>query len=166
MLYFTIYLLLHFAIYAVVLRRRPLFHRELPIFLYHVLPASLAAIGAVGSIIAEPSVDLLLQAVWIVAIQGMYSLSFLELWALSQGGYSIHILSRHESSYRNGTLAEPTGLDQFGAAKKGDRLRGLRHLRLIRAVPGGYGLSTAGRVVAGFLNVVRWVANVRESGKT
>lgn len=162
---FFIYLLVHLALYALVLRQRPVFHGELPIFLYHALPAAFVALLAVGAIAFEPSVDRLLQATLFLALQGIYSISFLELWSLAQGGYSIQILIQLESARRAGAPPDLAPLEQVGASKKRDRLRGLRNLALVRPKSGGgYGLTAAGRVVSGFLHAIRWLARVRESG--
>ncbi len=161
---FLVYLATHFALYVLVLRHLGAFRRELPIFLYHFLPAILVACGAAGAVLIDPSLESGFEAAFVLAAQGIYSLSFLELWALAQGGYSVHILMQMDAS--RGIETAPADLERFGSGKQHDRLRGLRALGLIRPLRSGYMLTAAGRIVAGFLHAIRRIANVREAGET
>ena len=87
---FSSYLLLHFALYATALRHGKALASETRILLYHFAPAVLwMAVLAVLALLGAVPLGLV---VLLGGIHGIYSLTFLELWALSDGGYSLAIM--------------------------------------------------------------------------
>src|SRR5262249_7478200 len=93
MLWFTLGVIgIHLAVYLVTVRGIVLCQQEKWILLYHVglagavtLANSMAWWWAVGN-------SSLSDVCGSLALNGIYSLSFLELWSLAQGSYSLQIL--------------------------------------------------------------------------
>lgn len=151
----------HFLLYAAVLRHLRAFSTEGAMFLYHAGSAALLAVILFGSWNAGISSERLTEAVGVLSFHGIYSLSFLELWWLSDGGYSLRILDRVD---RSGSQAEVTDLESLGSAKKSDRLNSLKTLGLARAEGEKTRLTGPGRLFAFFLFLVAWPSQVLKTG--
>ena len=160
----SIYALAHLSVYFLLLRRRPAFERERVVFGYHFV-SCLALAGVTGLLLLLPDgpVDVA-AAVGCVAIHGIYSTSFLELWSLAQGGYSLQILEAVGRLSRTGGGVDRTVLRALGEAKRSGRLDGLVGLGLVRRTGRAVSLTGAGRRVAELLALIVWLANVRERG--
>ena len=156
------YLLAHVAAYVLVFRGWPSFGRESTIFGYHfvsfclICGASLAGLAASG---LQLSTALALAAVG-VAGHAIYSISFLELWALAEGGYSLNVL-RHAAA--DGAI-DVAALAAVGTSKKDNRVRGLVRLGLARETNGRFELTGRGRLLARLLRAVAWPANLQQFG--
>src|SRR5438093_12043221 len=111
------YLVTHFLIYLIVLRNTRLFRSERVIFLYHFIPAVIMALAVVGLSIVLSSEEMLASAVLVISLQGIYSLSFLELWSLAHGSYSISILICVGTAAQEGIESNFAVLECFGARK-------------------------------------------------
>ena len=73
----------------------------------------------------------------LLALQFIYSISFLELWTLSEGSHSPQILARVS---RRGTISREelfTASEEIGARKKHHRLDDLLALKLIAKTTDG-----------------------------
>ena len=147
MIFIAATLSLHFLIYAIFLRKNPFFYKERNIFLYQAL--SFAAHVVVSSFLAAAGRVSWSFVAASAALHGIYSLSFLEMWALSDGGYSLRILDQIN---RQGTFADFKSLETLGASKKQYRLDSLKRLGFLRADPEGLALTPRGRAAAAFLN--------------
>jgi hypothetical protein len=150
-------------LYAVVLRHRPAFTRERMILGYHVLsfvimPWCLALLSASREILWAPLIGAM-------SLHGIYSLSFLELWSLSEGGYSLRMLDRVERIGRLPLEAEIKEWREIGAAKTSQRLRSLEGNRLIRKTGGIYQITSMGRIAAAGLRALAWVAHLKEGSR-
>jgi hypothetical protein len=154
----------HFGLYALLLRHLGAFGRERGIFLYHAVPAAAVAVAALAAAVAAPAWAGPAEVVLVIGLQGIYSLSFLELWALAEGGYSVAILIRLEAARRAAAEVDPAGLEQFGAGKKTGRLAGLQRLSLIQPEGQGYRLTRRGRVVAAAMHALARLSNLKEAG--
>ncbi len=155
-----IFIALNFLLYTLALRHVGTFGSERIIFIYQVLsflalPVLLLAVG--------PSVsDRFASLIGATSLHAIYSLSFLELWSLSEGSYSIRMLDRVE---RLGVMPEATDtsdLEEIGASKKAARLESLVGLRLIRGAENGYTTTPFGRVAAAPLRLLVWLVNIRD----
>jgi hypothetical protein len=143
----------HFGVYAVVLRFLPAFRRESVIFAYQAGSfASLMLVAVAGAIHAAGPVAFALSAL-LISLHGIYSLSFLELWALSEGGYSLRLLHLIDRG-----AMEPGKPDrELGAAKLAKRLGALGDLGLIRVTAGQNRLTWPGRCAAAFFAGILWL---------
>lgn len=148
--------MLHLGGFFLLFRRLRLFRRERVVLIYHV-----AAAVAVALWVLTPSLSAGLpeQAViGMLAFQLTYSLTFLELWSLSQGSYSLQMLAL---LVRRGGMSRDEAIDELsgiGEEKKRDRLADLMALRLVRHAPDGkVELSGMGRaLVWGVRALMRW----------
>jgi hypothetical protein len=157
------YLALHVLIYF-MLRSLTLFQSERGIFLYHVVSAAVFTLIALMTAVILFSDAALAIAVGLIAAHCIYSISFLELWTLAEGSYSMSILTGIASQ---GTLSRKVLVDAFariGDAKKGNRLSVLSQLSLARRDGSHWRLSARGRLLANLLNVLRWLAAIKKHG--
>lgn len=161
-MWYLAYFAAHLLLYVVVLRQQPTFRREKVIFAYHAL----SAVGVTLAVLLEPLVlGTSYDLQWIVAIvglHGIYSTSFLELWSLAEGGYSLQILEGLDRAERRGEPADVEALRAIGVAKQGNRLAGLSSVGLVRQTGGRVELTAAGRLLASVSALLGWLTNVQD----
>jgi hypothetical protein len=158
------YLAAHVLLYVFMLRGRPLVQSERGIFLYHFVSAVLFALVTFGVALTHFNDAAIAIAIGLVAVHGIYSLSFLELWTLAEGSYSMSILTEIASQ---GTLSRNALIDAFariGDAKKSDRLFVLSKLSLGCRDGCYWRLSARGHLLANLLNVLVWLAVIKKRG--
>jgi hypothetical protein len=157
------YLFAHFLLYALLLRQCRAFQTERGIFLYHFVPAVVLLVVVGSRSVTSPG-ESFEEGVLVVALQGIYSLSFLELWSLSQGGYSIRILNAIESAREAGTEPDAQCWHDFGKGKTSLRLPGLEKLGMVRRRGDVWELTGAGTGVAACLRAIVRVVNHKSVG--
>jgi hypothetical protein len=160
------YLAGHLALYFIVLRHTRAFSREASIFLYHLASAIGMTLVVLLAVLLAPSSSALdlATAIGIVALHGIYSMSFLELWSLSEGGYSLAIMAHVEGYRTRGLPVRLDGLHRIGRSKQANRIGGIAQLGLVRREREQIVLTPVGRVVAVVLAVIAWAANIRVHG--
>jgi hypothetical protein len=156
-----VYLVLHALVYLVVLRSIETFRRERGIFAYHALSAIVVALSVLVGAALAPSWEALATVVAVVCLHGIYSMTFLEVWSLSQGSYSLTILRTVEES-PPGTPIDEAGLEAVGIGKRQQRLDGITAIGLARRHADTLALTSLGMVVASGLGLIAWLANVRQ----
>ena len=158
------YIAAHFLAYVLFLRHRPAFRQERVIFLYHFVPACIYfAFASLPMLISfDPSA--VLTTVGLISGHGIYSLSFLELWSLADGSYSVSILIFAKAEGKLSPVAAVTRLARLGDAKKSDRLAALSRLGLSRHDGEVWALTGRGQIMASFLRSLLWLANLKNSG--
>lgn len=158
-------IVLHLFCYILFFRNLPSFKTERGIFLLHVASFMLlATLSAAAWMLISPSEVMFMAGLFVLSLHSIYSMSFLELWSLSQISYSIAIL---DAVLENPRASIPGLVDKFsatGSEKKSSRINGLQKLRLIDAPDGIASLTSKGKVVAQALLCLRWIANLRNSG--
>lgn len=155
------YLVAHFLLYVFVFRHRRFFWTENGVFMFHVFPA-LGLVGVMSVVFLwSPTVDRFALLIGAGAAHGIYSLSFLEVWVLSEGGYSLRVLNE---LVKRGT-AKPDDLErQFlnvSARKKMGRLDSLIGLGLVAAEGEHLKLTGKGRIAAGIMALIAASAGLR-----
>lgn len=155
---------LHLIVYAAILRKLPIFSREKPIFLSHFSSACLCSAAALGFAFYDLTGDSIAAAVTVVFAHGIYSLSFLELWSLSQISYSREILVLAGQKGQLKRSAPPAALVQVGHAKKAGRLDSLLSLNIINYQGDTINLTPKGMILARTLQLMAWFANLRQTG--
>jgi hypothetical protein len=157
----SVYLASHFFLYVLILRRTRLFQREAAIFAYHFVSfAALVLVLCIVAAILRPS------ALAAVALHGIYSLSFLELWALADASYSIQILEYiqgHQATDAPVRLSDIAGLQTIGTSKRRLRTASLMRLGLIRQRSGCLEVTSPGAWVAAVLAAIAWAANIQRN---
>jgi hypothetical protein len=151
----------HLAAYALLLRGTDAFKREWTIFGYHVLSMALVLVS--GATLMRTGVLGVPAVAVAAAVHGIYSLTFLELWALAEGGYSLAILRELHRVERLGIAFDPTTLYDLGSSKRSTRGASLVRLGLCRERHGQFVLTPRGRAAAALLALVGRVANIAEA---
>lgn len=142
------------VLYAVLRRRITCFGSERGIFFYHVLSMVILIASCLGALLIDPGAQTPAGLVAAIALHGIYSLSFLELWSLAEGSYSLSILEHLEQATRRGTAIDVHGLEGLGGSKRTRRLGGLERLGLVRFTNDHVALTHRGRNVADVLGAV------------
>jgi hypothetical protein len=159
-----IYLLAHFFLYVFVLRHQPYFQTEKGIFLYHLISAIVCVFASTVIVLIRRDGEALSIACALVAAHGIYSISFLELWSLAQGSYSLSIMGQGRSDKVPSRAELVDSFSRIGNAKKADRLSGLAGSKLIRLDGNYWKLTGSGAIVASMLRGLLWLANIKERG--
>jgi hypothetical protein len=164
-----LYLLAHLLMYALVLRRSARFRSEKSIFLFHLVSALFMTVVATGYALFEPGPALfgLPGVVLVLSVHGIYSLSFLELWSLAQGGYSLSILATIKQAQESCTEPDFAKLERIGKTKLQNRIDGLGKLRLITVRDTEVTLTSRGRIVAEALAaLLTWIGAQRVAARS
>lgn len=159
-----IYIVVHFLLYTIYFRRKEYFGTEQGIFLFHLVPLVCLVAIAFVAFLRNPSNDSFALIVGAGAAHGIYSLSFIELWLLSEGGYSLRILSE---LVRRGASTTSELQQQFvdvSARKKQGRLESLVALKLIEHDQDRFGLSKRGMVLVKAMVLVVILAGYQSPG--
>jgi hypothetical protein len=153
----------HVLAYIAVFRHLKVFAAERAIAIYHGL--AFAAVFVVVVVAFARGTIGFAASCGLLALQYLYSLSFLELWTLAEGSYSLQILlrvSRQASVSREEILAS---CEAIGADKKRNRLHDLQALGLIAQDPDGtFKLAAMGRMLVDMLSLIMRLTTIREAG--
>ncbi len=132
------------------------------ILLLHVAAFAGFAIVCAVSYLSSSGVSLTV-AVGALCLNAIYCLSFLELWSLAQGGYSLGMLKSLKAGPRAYALVAAEAA-AVGDRKRDDRLAALQVLDLIRNEAGAFTLTVRGRLVATGIALLCGLANFRNPG--
>jgi hypothetical protein len=152
----------HLLAYFAVLRHLRVFTAERTILAYHVVAF---AIVLVLVLVAFANGTIGFAALCgLLALQFVYSISFLELWSLAQGSYSLQILSRVS---RKGSVSREEILatcEKIGAGKKRHRLDNLLTYKLAaRSADGRLELSMLGAMLVRSLGAIMRLSTIRSA---
>jgi hypothetical protein len=158
------YLSVHFLLYVAILRDRPLFQTEKVIFFCHFISALVFTAVALFICGILPDALATATALGLVALHGIYSISFLELWSLAQGSYSISILTElgSKSILSREKLIET--FFQIGNTKKHNRTIALSESVLIRRVDDRWQLTHRGRLLTRLFTALLSLSDIRRIG--
>jgi hypothetical protein len=160
----TLYICLHFGVYAGLAHRVPSLRTERGIFLFHFISAVSLTLAASAFSMPNGYAEALTVAAAVAAVHGIYSMSFLELWSLSQGSYSYTILAAFARGERLPASVVVQDSERVGEQKKEQRLDGLVRLGLVKRIGDLLALRPPGQIVARLLRAIRWIANLRDTG--
>ena len=160
-----LYLAAHAGVYFAVLGDWRARASESAIFLYHFISA-IAVTGAFAAwAFAVGGAEAWTWFVCAIMLHGIYSLSFLELWALADDSYSIAIMEIIDKVGAAPGPALMQRLEAIGMGKQTSRLGALQAIGLVREVgDGSFTLSPAGRAAAFFGRTLLFLVNVRKHG--
>lgn len=158
------YLCVHLALFVFIFRHQPRFQTEGGVLLLHIVSAAALVSILFVRFALGPNEEKFALAVAAGAAHGIYSLSFLEIWALSDGGYSLRVL--YEVVVRGkSTLPElEAAFTVMSGRKKQGRLDSLLKLGLVNKEGNGYSLTSRGKVVAKFIAVLGHLAQLKITG--
>jgi hypothetical protein len=153
----------HLLLYLALLRYLKVFAGERTIVAYHALAFAIVFAVVIAAFARGTLGFAALSG--LLALQFIYSISFLELWSLAQGSYSLQILlriSQHASSSREEILAT---CEAIGAEKKRHRLDNLLTFKLAaRSADGCIELSTLGAMLVRSLRAIMRFTAIRDAG--
>jgi hypothetical protein len=150
--FFIAYLVLHFLAYAFGLRFLIFFSQEKNIFAYHFFSCLLMGIVLIGCLLFFPLRETIALTIGSASLHGIYSISFLELWSLSQAGYSLRILFNLQKKEEN--AIDSNHLKSLGKVKIEQRIQNLQRLGLIAFDAGKFYLTVKGRIVSLLLKFI------------
>lgn len=154
----------HLFIYILVLRHMRAYVQEKVIFLYHVVPAAAVACILLWLRVVDMHREVSEAVIAVViSLHGIYSLSFLELWSLAEGSYSLSIVEHVDTVHAAGAEIDLAALQRIGVEKRENRIRILQWLRLVVRRGDHLELTPPGRLFAVALSVIAWIANVKET---
>lgn len=159
-----IYVCCHFALYLTLVRHSSVLRQEREIFLYHSSSFAALLLAASVACVVTTSTAMVKAAFGALSLHAIYSISFLEAWSLSQISYSIAILDAIETTPGLDVAGATQKFAETGNAKKASRLASLQRLGLIVIRHGQAALAPRGQAVAGVLALLRWIANLRDTG--
>ena len=155
---FTVYLTIHLTVYVLWLRHLAILRTEKGIFLYHFASAAITVVVAVIAAFINPIEFGIAGCFLILSVHGIYSLSFLELWSLAQGGYSLTIISGIAQAKVTGTELDLFYLAAIGESKQADRVASMERLNLISIAGESITLTPRGSAIAAAMHALRcWV---------
>lgn len=150
------YLLLHVVAYLAVLRRIRSLVTEQGVFRYHLVSAVLfTLIAAFLWLFAPVSGMSFATMVGLVMLHGIYSLSFLEVWSLTEGSYSLQIVRAVVESHATRSALNMSQLEAIGSGKKLGRTDTMVRRGFVTVEDGRISLTRRGQAVAQALSVLR-----------
>jgi hypothetical protein len=158
------YLAAHVLLYFSVLRNRRFFQSELGIFLYHLVSVTVLMVAALVIALVHFSDAALAVAIGLIAIHCIYSISFLELWSLAEGSYSMSIVTGIAAKGRVSRKALIDAFAGIGDVKKATRLSVLSKMSLAQRKEVHWHLSARGRLLAYALDLLIWLAAIKNRG--
>tara|TARA_B100000768_G_scaffold175495_1_gene186992 strand:- start:491 stop:1054 length:564 start_codon:yes stop_codon:yes gene_type:complete len=110
----------------------------------------------------EPSEERAAEAVGALAAHVILSISFLEVWSLTEGGYSLQIIQAiHKQALERKVLIDK--FTNLGNQKREDRLSSLKQMGLICENGDLIELTPRGRIVAQFISGMLAFINVKDN---
>jgi len=145
--------LFHLVLYVLVVRRNARARSERGIFSWHAGSYGALALVCLLLLSIDGQQAVLAAAVLSLCAYGIYSLTFLELWSLCQGSYSLQLLTTiaHNGGGEDEQVAALESSARIGTGKLSERLDALRDLRLIDRESG---LTGRGRALALLLSLL------------
>jgi len=132
---------------------------ESRIFLFHVVIFLFLPMLSLSGAITLGWQFLPLDVLTLYGLSALYSLSFLELWSLSEGSYSFQILVAINSGSPTDVLKEASAV---GQKKQTDRISGIVHLGLACSSGNRLVITGKGRLVAIIAGLFAGAAGVRQ----
>jgi hypothetical protein len=159
------FLLAHAGLYFAVLRDSAALRSEKGIFLYHFISAVLMTSSFGVWAVVHGGADAWTWLACVIMLHGLYSLSFLELWALADDSYSLAILEIIERGGAAGVPALMQRLEEIGMSKQASRLDTLRTIGLVReAGDGSVALTPVGRTAVVLGRALLFLVDARKYG--
>ena len=138
------------------------FRTERGIFAYHL--GSFVSSVLISTLVVAASHPSRVWPVCVAAacIHGVYSLSFLELWSLAQGSYSLSIIAAVSGkAAERGVEPDLDRLERIGVEKQSGRVTGLLRLGLVVREGDRLRLTRRGALAAHTLAGLRWWSATR-----
>jgi len=151
-------------LYLFFFRKSTKFYGERKIFLYHLYSACI--FSPLVLILASMWLggDFLTISFGLIAAHGIYSISFLELWSLAQGSYSITIMAGLHSQHISTRDRLINNFSLIGDEKRSSRIESLCMMRLVNNEAQICRLTNLGRALAILVYCFNRVPNLKHNG--
>jgi hypothetical protein len=150
--YSLVWIIAHAGLYVFFLKRKAAMKTERGVFFWHFGSFVVVCLAGLALVICRPGNESIAVLVFAGALHGVYSLSFLELWSLSEGGFSLRLLAEIANGADSPeVLAERSGAT-IGKNKLALRIESLRNLGLL--MPNEMSLTPIGRAAALMLGFI------------
>lgn len=160
-----VYLFLHCIIFFVFAKRRPVINNELGVFSYHLISFFVAFFILIVAK-AFNSIDVsIFNLIGVLSLHMIYSLSFLELWALSDGGFSLAILRAISVGSKIDVHGVNVELRVRSSEKVAQRVITLERLLLVTSENDVYKISKFGRIVNSSVMVIEALITCPKAGR-
>jgi hypothetical protein len=156
-------IVVHVAAYLVSVRYLPFLSTERAVIRYHVVFVLVMAVIGGLSLARQRDATTLTWTIALVAMTGLYSLSFAILWSLSEGSYSLAMIARLRDAGAAHWLGDFSDLESIGAAKQETRIANMARLRLLTVDGERLRLAARGRSVVRMMRVLRALTNTTQS---
>jgi hypothetical protein len=128
--YFLTFIIFHFILYLYIFRNFKIFRHEQVIFIYHLV---FFLISLTVMIFAYHNRALtILTFFGLLSLLLIYNMTFLDIWSLAQGSYSLQILSIVSLHPGISTTDIISKTKYIGVEKKDSRLQHLINMRLAK----------------------------------
>lgn len=155
-------LLFHLVFYFLYIRKK--YRNEMAIFLYFFIYYFVIFTISCMLLIINCNTNLLSPIILINSINGIYCLSFLELWSLSQISYSYEILIRVKSCGISIHSSEIIEMQNVGDNKRLSRIQSLSNIKILKSDGSYWRLSQLGRLISLLLTIILWLPNLKNRG--
>lgn len=161
-LFIILLLIMHLSVYFIFFRY--ILKTEQSIFGYHFLIFVLILLCSTFNFYLLPIEENFYTCVLACSIAAIYSLTFLELWTLSQISYSREILLKAKEKILNSNSSDTEELQQLGAKKRMERLSSLKNMGLLSEDQGLWSLTPKGKTIALSLIALLKISNLKDRG--
>ena len=160
-----LYLAGHAGLYFAVFAGRQVLDSERAIFVYHFASAVIVTCAFGVWALVRGGSDTWTWLACVVMLHGLYSLSFLELWALVDDSYSLAIMEIIDRRGAAARAALMQRLEAIGASKQASRLEALQAIGLVRELgDGSFTLTPVGRAAVVLGRTLLFLVNDRKYG--
>ena len=157
------WVLVHFLLYVTFVRRSYSANPEEAILRFHIFSFLSVLLASAAYVISAPESENVAGLFAALALHAIYSMTFLEVWSVTQGSFVFWTLSRIDAA--QGRPLDLRTLEEVGTAKRAKRLQDLASLGLVhRAQDGAWRLTRSGRLAHVVIELIAFVTNIRRSG--
>lgn len=150
-----LYILCHLAFYLLYGKKIMVLGTERGIFLFHFLSFCFLVTVSISISYILHLDKSVITGMAVAGMHGIYSLTFLELWALLQGGYLIRVLK---------FAPNLKGLEELGDRKLNERLISIQKLGLISVRDDVVSITFFGKIISSLLFTVVKLCNLKTIG--
>lgn len=152
----------NFLLFVTVFRYRTSYKSESAILNLHIRSVGLLFFIGLLLFSINPGGEYVIAVFTGLMIHGIYSLTFLEFWALSQGSFSLEALKKISHGQFNAEIVQQ--LINQGDEKLQSRIAGLEKSGWLRLTHSEYHLTRKGYALAFFLKSIQKICMIKDAG--
>ena len=98
----------------------------------------------------------------VIALHGIYSMTFLEFWSVTQGSFFLSVLDNIDYAQKEGLNRD--SLESIGRRKRSERIAALDKGGLLKMNSGKIGLTRHGRRIGAVFEFLRSIMGIKNAG--